>query len=161
MLLRGARPVLLEHPDFYVRRSEEDRISQRHFEEAHVHARAAAVDAIWMVIKEDGKLRSALSPHVRAFSIRNQLQLIDGAHSHLCWIFTESAAGKSLLTVLDRLVLAWIRRVGPSWHWHTRVRKLTANVWSGLAYDNHRKTGFMQATWQGSPPQVSTENMNL
>lgn len=159
MLLRDSKPVVLDHPDFYVRRSDEDRISQCHLEKEHVESRLSALDAVWDLIRSGGKDHGNLYPHVRAFLLRNQLQVIDSGHPHLCQLFVDSAAGQSLLTVLDKLILAWIRRVGPGWHWNSRVMKITKLVWQGLAYDNYQKTDFMETEWLGEIPKVSIFNI--
>jgi glycosyltransferase involved in cell wall biosynthesis len=156
MLLRGAKPVILERPDYFIRRSAEERISQQHFEEIHVAARVNAINAVWQLIKTNQEFKKNFSQSVRAFIIRNQLQLIDAGHDNLRSMFSQSTVGCELITVRDRLMLNWIARVGPSWHWHSRVRKFTSLIWSKLAYDSFKPTGFLASSWELELPRVST-----
>lgn len=154
MLICGANPVFLDRPDFFVRRSEEERISKRHFEQAHVNARVLAINSIWGLVQQSTSTRRELEQHVRAFLLRNELQLIDAGCGPLYKSFIDSQAGKALISSIDRLMLLWIRRVGPSWHWHSRVGKITRLVWRDLAYDSHQRTGFLATDWHGEITSV-------
>jgi glycosyltransferase involved in cell wall biosynthesis len=155
MLLGGARAVILDRPDYYIRRSEEERISQKHFEQSHVEARVNAISSVWQLIESNQGIHKDWATSVRAFVIRNQLQLIDAGREDLCPLFTQSTVGSQLLTVGDRLMLNWIRRIGPRWHWHSRVRKFTSLIWSKLTYDSFKPTDFLASSWELDLPKVS------
>lgn len=146
---------VISAPDFYIRWSESDRISLNHFALPHVKSRVSALESVWAALGANRRRRRKIRHHVRGYLLRNQLQLLDHGHGEMCGLFNQSIPGKSLISLLDRWLLAWIARKGPDWHWNTRVRKVAGLVWGSLPYDSFRPTGFLNTLWTGKLPPVA------
>jgi hypothetical protein len=155
--IHGANFNILPFPDFYIRRNSNNAgISSRHFDEMHIKSRGLAAKNIASELESAGMLQGVRKSHLKAFLIRNTLDLIDHGLGHFGNSFLATAELHDLIKKVDRLLLTWIDRVGAAWRYDRRVATAARLCWRNLEFDSHRIALRPPTNWVGAMPEVRT-----
>lgn len=147
---------VLQRPDFFLRRSDAvPQISKSHNEVTHVQSRFRAIEAAIQFFSSRGQLKGTVRIAARGLLLRNYLSLQDAGQSDLAWQLLQLPCARQLLWPTDRFLLHWVRSHGDTWHWNSRVRRLTGFWWRNLKFDSlNMNTDFMSTEWTGEMPEV-------
>jgi glycosyltransferase involved in cell wall biosynthesis len=155
--IHGAVFHILPFPDFYIRRDPNGaRISSRHFDEMHIRSRCLAAERVADTLASAGKLKGTIKNHLKAFLIRNMMDLIDQGCGHFGNLFMKTAERHRLINRVDRGLLSWIDSVGASWRYDRRVAAAARAWWRNIPFDSHRIALRAANTWPGPMPEVRT-----
>lgn len=159
--VRGLRIAVLPEPDFYIRRNDSsDQISSSHNTQSHVESRMLAFESVMTLLESRNELTAAVRKSAQGFLIRNFLSLSDAGCQKEADMVICTVAAQRLLGPIDRWLLDWIRRHGPSWHWNRRVKRVADFWWAQIPYDTATMhTGFLNTMFSGVMPAVGTSGV--